>query len=205
VAARDAHLALYRHLTRLYPRSFRHNYGEDLLILFATQIKAESPVRVWGRTFRDLAISVPTLRLEAHMNRPSTRLVSAVSGVVAGTAALLALTIGTGPAMPVFLVVALLSSATAFWAWQAGQPVRADDAMGKSWWKVLLAGPALAALTFAAMTIPWPDAIDLGDNAYWLVVIAFMTSLALVATGLLLGLVTVLGRRRTREMSTSPA
>jgi hypothetical protein len=68
---------------------------------------------------------------------------------------------------------------------------------------VLLAGPVLAALTLAAMAIPWPDAIDLGDNAYWLIVGAFMTSVTLAATGLLLAMVAVVDRRR--HLGTSPA
>lgn len=192
-------------MTRLYPPSFRHDYGADLITLFARQIEDEPPVRVWLRTLRDLAVSVPLQRLEPHMKRPSTRLVTALSAVVAGTAALLALILGTGPAMPVFLVVALVAGATSLWSWQASQPVRADNVTSTSWWKVLVAGPALAALTFVAMAIPWPEAMDLGDNAYWLVVIAFMTSLSLAATGLLLGIAALIQRRRTRVMGTSAA
>jgi len=202
---RHAHVAVYRTLTRLYPPSFRRSYDADLVSLFADQLDDESPGRVWLRTLRDLAVSVPTQRLEAHMNRPSSRFVSGASGLVAGTAALLGLTIGTGPALPVFLVVALVAGAVGAWSWQAEQPVRVDDAAGKSWWKLLLAGPALASLTVVAMAIPWPHAVDLGDNAYWLVVIAFMTSLALAAMGLLLGTSALIGRRRTRRPGASPA
>src|SRR5437763_861461 len=103
---RGPHVAAYRRITRLYPPSFRHDYGADLIALFARQIQDEPAFRVWMRTFRDLAVTVPTQRLEAHMKHSSSRLVTAGSGVVAGTSALLAFTIGTGPAMPVFLVVA---------------------------------------------------------------------------------------------------
>jgi hypothetical protein len=204
MTARNAHLAVYQRMTRLYPSSFRHNYDADLVALFAKQIEDELPARVWARTLRDLVISVPTQRLETHMNRPSSHLLTALSGVGAATAALLAFTLGTGPAMPVFLVVAFIGGAIAVWSWQAGQPVRADKVAGKSWWKVLLAGPALAALTFVAMAIPWPEGMDLGDNAYWLIVIAFMTSLTLAATGLVLGIVAVVEGRRTRQLGTSP-
>lgn len=55
-----AHVAVYRRITRLYPPSFRHNYGADLVTLFAHQIQDEPPIRVWFRTLRDLAVSVPT-------------------------------------------------------------------------------------------------------------------------------------------------
>jgi len=192
-------------MTRLYPSAFRANYGADLLTLFAQQIEDEAPARVWARTFRDLLVSVPIQRLEAHMSRPSTHLLPILSGVVAGAAALLAVAVGTGPAMPVFLVLALLGAAITVWSWQAYQPVRADNAAGGSWWKVLLAGPALGALTFAAIAVPWPNAIDLGENAYWLIVIAFMTSMTLAAAGLLLGIAAVVGRRRSRHAGPTPA
>jgi hypothetical protein len=202
---RSVHVAVYRHLTRLYPPSFRQGFEADLVSLFADQVNDESPGRVWLRTLRDLAVSVPTQRLEAHMKRPSAHLVTTGFGAVAAIAALLALAVGTGPATPVFLVVALIAALIAIWSWRANRPVQADSVAARSWWKVFLAGPALATLTFGAMAVPWPDAIDLGDNAYWLIVITLMTSIALAATGLLLGLAAVVERRRTRAFGTSPA
>lgn len=198
-------MEVYRRLTRLYPRSFRQNYGTDLVALFADQIQDEPTARVWLRAVRDLSVTVPTQRLEAHMQHSSARVLTAVSGVVAASATVLALTLGSGPAMPIFLVVALVAGAVAVWSWQSAQPVRADMGAAGSWWKVLLAGPVLAALTFGAMAVPWPEAMDLGDNAYWLVLIAFMTSLTLTAFGVLLGFLAAVGHRRTRRMGTSPA
>jgi len=98
MTARNVHLAVYRRMTRLYPASFRQDYGEDLGALFAKQIEDESAGRVWARTIRDLAVSVPFQRLETHMNRPSSHLLTGMFGVLAATATLLALTLGTGPA-----------------------------------------------------------------------------------------------------------
>ncbi len=37
MTARNAHLAAYQRMTRLYPSSFRQNYGADLVILFASR------------------------------------------------------------------------------------------------------------------------------------------------------------------------
>lgn len=205
MATANVHLAMYRRLVRLYPPSFRHSYGEDLVALFENQMRDESPVRVWARTFRDLVISVPGQRLEAHMNGPSSRLVTLVSAVVAGTAALLGLLVGSGPALPVFLIVALLSTALSVWTWQASQPVRADNTKWTSGSRLLLAGPALAALTIVGMLIPWPDVFDLGDGAYWLIVIAFGTSVTLATGGVLLGIGAIIEHRRTKRSGPSPA
>ena len=64
-------LTIYRALTALYPRSFRDDYREDLAVLFSHQISDEPSVGVWARTIRDLAVTVPTHHLEAHMHRPT--------------------------------------------------------------------------------------------------------------------------------------
>lgn len=204
MSAGRGHVAVYRRITRLYPASFRDDYRADLVSLFAHQMEDEPALRVWLRTLRDLAISVPAQRLEPHMKRSPSAVITLLAGIAATTAATLALTIGTGPAMPIFLAVALFSVAVAVWSWQVNQPVRADDAAARSWWKVLLAGPALAALTFAAMAVPWPKAVDLGDNAYWLIVVSFMTSITLAGVGLILGVVAVTTRQRSRRAA-SPA
>jgi hypothetical protein len=83
----NAHVALYRHLIALYPHSFRDSYAADLVDLFAEQLRDLPPLRVWLRTVRDLAVTVPTQHLAAHMNRPSPRIVMILSALVAGTAA----------------------------------------------------------------------------------------------------------------------
>ncbi|HEX9969540.1 MAG TPA: hypothetical protein VGB03_05320, partial [Acidimicrobiales bacterium] len=94
------HLGAYRRLTALYPRSFRQEYRADLVALFAAQLGDEPAARVWLRTARDLAVSVPARHLEAHMQNPSPRIVPLAAGVAAGAAALMALVGGTGPGTP---------------------------------------------------------------------------------------------------------
>jgi len=204
VSARPSHVAVYRRLTALYPRSFCDDYRGDLVTLFAQQLRDEPPGRVWFRAVRDLAVTVPIQHLEAHMNRPSPHIVTLAFGVVAGSMALLAGIAGTAPVTPFFAGLALVAGAIAYWSWQSSRSVDPMDG-GRLWWKLLLAGPTLAALTLVAMAIPWPEAVDLGDNAYWVVLFAFLASLTLAATGLLLGLGAWLQSRRTRHAGASPA
>lgn len=186
----DRQLTIYRALTGLYPRSFRDDYREDLTILFSHQIKDEPPFGVWTRTIRDLAVTVPTHHLEAHMHRPPTPVLVGICSVISATATALAVVLGTSaPSLSiVFLMVALASGAVGIWAWRAQQPVHDFGSLDTLWWKFLVAGVSMVAATFAGMAIPWPDAIDLGDNAYWLVVISMMTGIMLSALGLLLGM-----------------
>jgi len=187
VSAAGTHIAAYRLLTALYPRRFRDEYRTDLVALFSHQLQDDGPGRVWLRTARDIAVTVPVQHLEAHMNGPSHNVVTATSGVVAIAAALLGLTMGTATSLGL-LVLALGAGAIAIWSWKANRPLRVANSVDSTWWKFLIGGVALVMVTFSAMAFPWPDAIDLGDNAYWLVVIS-------ITIGVLLGIGALIHRR----------
>ena len=187
------HVAIYGRLLAVYPKGFRKDYGPDLVALFVAQLNDEPPARVWLRTVRDLAVSVPTQHLEAHVTRPSGHAVPLLFALVATTAMIGAVVVGTAPALPVLLVVAALAAAAAVWSLQAATTATGVRSL---WWRFLLAAPAVAVVTLAGMAIPWPDAIDLGDNAYWLVFFAFTVSLGLAAVGLVLGAEALVRRSR---------
>lgn len=193
----DRQLTIYRALTGLYPRSFRNDYREDLAILFSHQISDEPPVRVWARTLRDLAVTVPAHHVEAVMHRPPTPVLVGICSVVASGALALALLLGTGGTTSlVFLMVAVVAGAIGVSAWRAQQPIHDAASFDAVWWKFLVAGVTLVAATFAGMFIPWPNAMDLGDNAYWVVVISMMTGFMLGALGVLLGIIALVRHSR---------
>ena len=194
----DRQLTIYRALTGLYPRSFRDDYREDLAVLFSHQINDGSPLVVWARTIRDLAITVPTHHLETRMHRPTTPVLVGMCTVVTASALALALMLGTGgPAVSIVcLMVAVIAATLGVSAWRAQRPVHESTSFETLWWKFLVAGASLVAATFAGMAIPWPDSIDLGDNAYWLIVITMMTGFMLAALGVLLGVATLLRHHR---------
>jgi hypothetical protein len=196
VSAAGTHIAVYRRLTALYPRRFRDEYRTDLVALFSHQLEDDGPGRVWLRTARDIAVTIPVQHLEAHVHRPSHNIVTAISSVVAIAAALLAIILGTAMSLVLFLV-ALGSGAIAISSWKANRPLRVAHNVDSAWWKFLAGGVALVIVTFSAMAVPWPDAMDLGENAYWLVVFSVMTGLALGAIGLALGLGALIHRKYT--------
>jgi hypothetical protein len=196
VSAASTHVAAYRRLTALYPRRFRDEYRTDLVALFSQQLEDDGPGRVWLRTARDIAVTIPVQHLEAHVHRPSPNVVTAVSGVVSIAAALMAVIMGTAMSL-VLLLVAVASGATAIWSWKATRPLRATNDVDSAWWKFLAGGAALVIATFSGMAVPWPDAMDLGDNAYWLIVFSVMTGLALGAIGLVLGIGALIHRKYT--------
>ena len=83
-------VAAYRHTIRLYPRSFRDEFGDDLVQLFEDQLADEPAVRVVTRTVLDLALSVPHRHLESDMRMTRTTVlpllffVAALSSLVVG-------------------------------------------------------------------------------------------------------------------------
>jgi ABC-type Na+ efflux pump permease subunit len=60
--------SVYRSLLRLYPRSFRGHYGDDLVQQFADLVADRGVRAAWARTGVDLIVTVPRYRLESIMN-----------------------------------------------------------------------------------------------------------------------------------------
>ncbi len=152
----DRHLTIYRTLSALYPQSFRDAYREDLAVLFSHQITDEPAVRVWLRTIRDLAVTVPATHLEARMNRPPNRVLVGICSILTAASVATALMIGTGApgATIVFLTIAVVAGSVSAWAWHAYQPIHDVTSFSSSWWKFLSGGVILIAATFTAMTNP---------------------------------------------------
>lgn len=187
-------VAAYRALTRLYPRQLRHQYGADLVLLLEDQLRDESSVRVVGRTVLDLAISVPTCHLEAHMNRPSPSIVTSVLAVLSVASLLTAIVIGsTVSGLALGLLVALSIGSVALVAARRSRPLTAERPLSEHWWKFLAAGVGSVAL-FAAVT----TAIgELPSGGWYFGMAVLFTALATVAAGLVLG-VAHLARRGAR-------
>ena len=186
------HIGAYRALTVLYPQAFRREYRDDLVALFAAQLVAETPTRVWGRAIRDLGVTVPAQHLEAHMSRATDRsgTIAAVALAVAIASLLAALGAGSGGSVAfsiAFLVLALAASLTALWSWRAGRGVL-DRVTGPVWWHFLVGGTAgMLALIVAPELIGGGDA-DLPDGIWYVWFVGALLSIALFAVGALLGL-----------------
>ena len=185
-------MTLYGGLLRLYPRDFRDEYGEDMVLLLQHQLRDERAARVWGRTFLDLAITVPSLRLEAHMSART----SAPIAYGAATVASLALAVIGGTAVGVSVIgVAgvLLFGSLAVVSWRRAQTLGGAGSSAASWWKFLVAGiVGLAAVVILANVngeLP---------SGWWAVFMGgLLTSIALMGTGLVLGISHAVNGRRT--------
>lgn len=179
----------YRALLLLYPRRFRRDYGTPMVQLFR-DLRRDRGRRAWLRTFRDLFMTVPARNLEAFMSMsPQGKLVAAAIATTIGIVAFAAI----GGAFGAIVLMILL-------VWILIAVLRGRGAIPSRtlWWKLVVAGVSVFALTFAVFAPPWPqswrDAVP-GDIAWSVGFIAFVTSIVLVATGLLTGFVQRAGRR----------
>ena len=191
-------MRLYRALLRCYPRDFRREYGEDMTQLLALQLRDENAVRVWVRTFVDLALTVPSLRLEAVMSRrralPGTAVLYGSIAVacllltaISGTA------IGVGTAG---LLLAVLFASLAVVAWRRARTLGAGTEVSEHWWKYLAVGVAGIA---ACVVVANVADRDLPENTWFIWISVLLTSMVLSAVGLLLGISLAWARRRPAQ------
>lgn len=167
-------MRIYRGLLHLYPRRFRREYGDDMVALLEDQRRDEHALRVLGRTVLDLALTVPTRHLEAHMKRSSSIAIITTFVAVAAFAAVLG--------GPVGLLVAAALLALAALAWRRDRPV-VDHADGR-WWRLLLSGSGLLATLVVVTTITG----ELHNGLWYVAMLTMFTSFGLIGTGVVLGI-----------------
>ena len=102
----ERHERIYRRLLIAYPRSFRDEYGDDLvqsfrdLMMFSTNGKG-----TWRRTLRDLITSAPKERASMFSNGPKAP-ITVLFVVACATAA--AFIVGPGPFLPFIFIPTLV-------------------------------------------------------------------------------------------------
>jgi hypothetical protein len=180
---------VYRALLRFYPRNFRDEYGPDMFLLFANQLRDEPALRVWTRGLFDLAITVPNRHLEAHMDRPPNSSVPLLFAAIGFAGAIFAIVGGSNSGMlAIGLSVAVVAGALAVFAWRHTRVITAAAPLTAQWWKFLLGGAgAIVAMIVAE------GATDL--SLWWAMVITIVAALVALAIGLVLGVAHLVGFR----------
>jgi hypothetical protein len=180
----NAVVAAYRAAVHLYPRTFRAEYGPDLVQLLEHQLRDEPAARVVGRLVLDLAISLPTRHLEAHMHRPSPTLVTLGFASVTVAAVLVALTIGSNVLWAgAALVVAAVAAMVATTSRRRSRLVTVERAATAQWWKLLIVGPAAIAV-FAAVTTATGE---LPAGGWFIGMVVLLAALVTTGAGIVLG------------------
>jgi hypothetical protein len=170
----DAHHRLYRGMVRLYPRTFRHDYGEALEQHF-TDLVADRGLRAaWARTTVDLVVTLPRYRMESLMSeRTSTTTLTVVTALLVAAGAISFLT-GFGPGLLLLgLAVVLVVSQRS----QLARSIRTPDTDLRR--RRLRTGAVLVAVFVASYTI---YILTIGDS--WTVresILALIGTVAMVA------------------------
>jgi hypothetical protein len=191
-------IAVYRHLSVLYPKSFRTEYGDDLIATFTEQLRDENAARVWWSTIRDLVVTVPSQHLEARMNRPNPRTVAFIAAGVTVAALILAVVVGTGPVVGVFLLAAVSALVVTTLAWKAARPVDRNGVGGR-WRTLLTVGVGLLVTVIVVINVPPYNNKDLPAPGWALMMLSLVTSVALITVGLTIGI----ARRAARHTPTA--
>lgn len=176
---------LYRGLLRVYPRRFRDEYGADMGLLFAEQLRDEAALRVWARGVADLAITVPARHLEAHMTRSPNPAVPALFGAISVAGVLFGVIGGSNLAMlAVGLTTAAVAGTLALVAWRHTRAITAARPATAQWWKFLAGGGGV----LGAMILVLTATGEVAEAMWWPMMIAILGALVTLAAGLVLGI-----------------
>jgi hypothetical protein len=190
-------VAVYRHLSALYPKSFRAEYGDDLVAAFTEQLRDDSATRVWWSTVRDLVVTVPFQHLEARMNRPAPQTVAVLATSVTVAALVLAIVAGTGPVVGVFLLIAVVALVVATLAWKSARPAESGVSVATRWRTILIIGVALLATVILVINVPPYNNRELPEALWLLMMLSLVTSVGLITVGLTMGIARRLNHHTT--------
>ena len=175
---------VYRQLVRFYPKKFREEYGPDLVGLVADQLRDEAAWRVLGRSAVDLALTVPTRHLEAHMDRSPTPLVPALFGALAVSAVIVGLTVGHPVVLLACVAVGVIAGWLGLLSAHRARPLTQAHSTTALWWKLLAAGSGLMVALIATTTATG----ELPDGGWLVAMVTGLTALMLLGAGLVLGI-----------------
>ena len=179
-------VGIYSVLLRLYPRRFRDEYGTDMALLLAQQLRDEPTSRVLARVVLDLAITIPTRHLEAHMNQPRNHTVPVLFAALGISGLVLAVIGGSRVGMLCFgLAVAVVAGALAITAWRRTSTVSATRSTTEHWWQILLTGVTVLATAIIVLNV-----VGEVSEGWWLpTMLILLAGAATTAAGLILGTV----------------
>jgi hypothetical protein len=131
---------VYRTLLVLYPKSFRHAYGEDMVNVFEEMRRDRSPIALWWRIVTDAATSIPVQRMESLVSLNSSR--SLTAAFVSLLLIVVALAVRGTPGTAFGLLFAVLAAAAlmiVLFLRSKAAYVEPAQQMHRYWWRYLLA------------------------------------------------------------------
>jgi len=185
----ERHERIYRRLLIAYPRSFRDEYGDDLVQSFRDlMMYSANGTGTWWRTVRDLITSAPRERASmfSRGGRPPMVVWFVVACVI--TAVFI---VGPGPFLPLIVVPSLVLIAL---------PIYGVTRFRQAWLVRRTTGGAISAQIALGVASFVPPAVALAllgdDAAYWIFVAAGLGLIVASAFGILWAGITLVSNRR---------
>jgi hypothetical protein len=151
---------LYGTLVRLYPRQFRHDFADDMVLAFGELVEHNGRAATWRRVLVDLVVTVPTYRLETVMApQRSTSALTALA-VTLALCAVATFAAGVWPVAAILLLVAVVIGVT-----ERSHLARSLRPRSRSHRRRLLARSAVLGLIAGAVLVI--GLVDLGDESHW--------------------------------------
>lgn len=151
---------LYATLVRLYPRQFRDDFADEMVVAFGELVEHDGRAATWRRVLVDLMLTVPAYRLETVMapHRSTNALIAFAMALALGAAATFA--VGAWPVAAILLLVAAAIGIT-----QRSDLARSLRPGNPSHRRRLLARSAVLGLVAVAVVVI--GLFDLGDESHW--------------------------------------
>lgn len=186
----NAPVRVYKALIVMYPRRFRSEYGDDMVLVFSAQLRDENVWRVCARAVTDLVITVPTRHLEVAMKSSTSPFLTFLFGSIAVAGVVFAMVVGTNLALATVGVVAsLIAGAVSLVSYRRNRPIApAGPALG--WWKFVAGGAAILAALIVVTNVTG----ELPEGFWLPTMMAGLTALVLMAIGTILGVSRLLTR-----------
>lgn len=178
------HSLRYQRLLRLYPASFRREYGPDMVQVFSDCLYDEvrrrrraASARVWLHTLRDLAVSVPNQQVEAFMFQQQTTPLQ-----LAAVAAMVMLSIAAAFFVGPFAVVPFLAVA----GWLVYQERRAQVVRSRrsTWQRWVMCSVGLLAITWLP-AFAW---LAISESAWGGMMVLTFVAMIMIVVGVAMGL-----------------
>jgi hypothetical protein len=183
----ERHERIYRRLLIAYPRSFRDEYGDDLVQSFRDLMMFSTSGRgTWWRTLRDLITSAPKERASMFSNggKPAITVLFVLACVIAA-----AFLVGPGPLLPLLPLIFIPTLVL------IGLPIYGMTRFRQAWLVRRTTGGAIAAQIALGIASFVPAGVILallGDDAgYWIFVAVGLGLIVASAVGILWAIITL--------------
>lgn len=151
---------LYATLVRLYPRRFRDDCADEMVVVFGELVERNGRAATWRRVLVDLVVTVPIYRLETVMAPQRSTVVLTALALTFALGAVATFAIGVWPAAVILLLVAVVIGVSE--RSHLARSLRPENPSHRR--RLLIRGAVLGLMAVGVLVV---GLFDLGDESRW--------------------------------------